>query len=402
MLTSRRTITRVKLMALLVAGLLFTAGLITIALSTDYISDLFVERSSAGHGATTAAPRGASAASRRRSASLPRTRSGIGAHEFGERYHPEEVHNVYLSMLLNAGWLGGGIYWILVGLTRCWASATRSSATPTQPLFLIVYAAFVANAVEGIIIDTDHWRHFYLLVAMVWGLMSARTVAAAGASMRRGPRIAAPRRPGCVRRRPSPRRAGAARRASSAPWRTPEPAQRISRRWLSKERPGNDAVCQMRVVGRLGLHHAQPRAQRELRLCDAGQAAAVDELRLADDRRALGVDVDDAAGARGRGRQHAPVAADRHRPDVAGEIGAPRRLRLDDAQWLVDAGEADELGRLLRLALPLRAEPDRAARVRRDVADRELVQIAALAVLGDEVAGDAVDESERRASWCRR
>ena len=50
-------------------------------------------------------------------------------------------------------------------------------ATPTQPLFLIVYAAFMANAGEGIIIDSDHWRHFYLLAAMVWGLMSARTLA---------------------------------------------------------------------------------------------------------------------------------------------------------------------------------------------------------------------------------
>ncbi len=44
-------------------------------------------------------------------------------------------------------------------------------------LFLIVYAAFIANAMEGVIIDSDHWRHFYLLAAMVWGLMSARTVA---------------------------------------------------------------------------------------------------------------------------------------------------------------------------------------------------------------------------------
>jgi hypothetical protein len=41
----------------------------------------------------------------------------------------------------------------------------------------IVYAAFIANAMEGVIIDSDHWRHFYLLAAMVWGLMSAHTVA---------------------------------------------------------------------------------------------------------------------------------------------------------------------------------------------------------------------------------
>ncbi len=33
---------------------------------------------------------------------------GIGAQEFVARHHPEEAHNVYLTMLLSAGWLGGG------------------------------------------------------------------------------------------------------------------------------------------------------------------------------------------------------------------------------------------------------------------------------------------------------
>jgi hypothetical protein len=28
---------------------------------------------------------------------------------------------------------------------------------------------------EGIIIDLDHWRHFYLLMALVWGLMLSGT-----------------------------------------------------------------------------------------------------------------------------------------------------------------------------------------------------------------------------------
>ncbi len=35
----------------------------------------------------------------------------------------------------------------------------------------MAYACFVANALEGAIIDLDHWRHFYLLLALVWGMM---------------------------------------------------------------------------------------------------------------------------------------------------------------------------------------------------------------------------------------
>jgi hypothetical protein len=28
-------------------------------------------------------------------------------------------------------------------------------------------------AVEGLVIDTDHFRHFYLLIGLLWGLMAA-------------------------------------------------------------------------------------------------------------------------------------------------------------------------------------------------------------------------------------
>jgi O-antigen ligase len=176
MLTTRKSITRVKLMALLAGGMLFAAGLVAVALSTDYISDLLLQRSTLEMEYDSGSE-GRFGGQQKAIGLITENPLGIGALEFGERYHPEEVHNVYLSMVLNAGWLGGGIYWIIVGLTAVLGFRHALKRTPTQPLFLIVYAAFMANAMEGIIIDSDHWRHFYLLAAMVWGLMSARTVA---------------------------------------------------------------------------------------------------------------------------------------------------------------------------------------------------------------------------------
>jgi len=121
------------------------------------------------------------------------------------------VHNVYLSVVLNAGWLRGGVYWILVGLTAVLGFRHSLKSTPTQPLFLIVYAAFIANAMEGFIIDSDHWRHFYLLAAMVWGLMSVRT--SSQRPRQRGIRRGHAVPPNCVERLPSRRGADAARRA---------------------------------------------------------------------------------------------------------------------------------------------------------------------------------------------
>ncbi len=95
---------------------------------------------------------------------------GIGAGQFTALHHHEEVHNVYLSMFLNAGWLGGLTYTLMVGLTLVIGAKHLREANAARPLFLIPYSAFVATAFEGIIIDSDHWRSFYVLMAMVWGI----------------------------------------------------------------------------------------------------------------------------------------------------------------------------------------------------------------------------------------
>ena len=45
--------------------------------------------------------------------------------------------------------------------------------TPWQPYLIAAVAAFVGEVAEGFVIDTDHWRHFFLLLGMIWGLASA-------------------------------------------------------------------------------------------------------------------------------------------------------------------------------------------------------------------------------------
>jgi O-antigen ligase len=96
---------------------------------------------------------------------------GIGAQQFAPQHHMEEPHNVYLAMFLNAGWIGGLIFAIMVALTCLYGLRHAFKRTTTQPLFLVAYACFVAHAIEGFVIDLDHWRHFHLLMALVWGMM---------------------------------------------------------------------------------------------------------------------------------------------------------------------------------------------------------------------------------------
>jgi O-antigen ligase len=153
---------------------------------------------------------------------------GIGAGTFTEVYHHEDVHNVYLSMFLNAGWLGGLLFILMCGLTTLYGLRHAFKRTASQALFLIAFAAFVGNVVEGFVIDIDHWRHFYLEMALVWGLMLGdRRVATLQAAPRRPARIKkpvmiiparrAPRIVGRARVRLTPLAAPAQRRATLRP-----------------------------------------------------------------------------------------------------------------------------------------------------------------------------------------
>jgi len=101
---------------------------------------------------------------------------GIGAQQFAPYFHHEEPHNTYLALFLNAGWLGGAMFLAIIA-TTLWHGLRHAVRCPRQqPIFLAVYAAFVGHAVEAAVIDIDHWRHFYLLLALVWGLLAgART-----------------------------------------------------------------------------------------------------------------------------------------------------------------------------------------------------------------------------------
>lgn len=99
---------------------------------------------------------------------------GIGTHTFRTVYHHEEPHNVYLSMFLNAGWTGGLLYIAMVGVTLF--AGLRAALRPgaLQGPLIIAAAAFAGIAFEGAVIDSDHWRHFFLLLGCVWGLADAR------------------------------------------------------------------------------------------------------------------------------------------------------------------------------------------------------------------------------------
>ncbi|WP_419912691.1 O-antigen ligase family protein [Hoeflea sp.] len=95
---------------------------------------------------------------------------GIGPLEFGKMFG-EDTHNIWLKALLDYGWLGFVSYltltlWTLVAGFRC-----LLRDRPWQPYFLCAYVVYFGHILISTFIDTDHWRHFYILLGILWGCM---------------------------------------------------------------------------------------------------------------------------------------------------------------------------------------------------------------------------------------
>src|SRR3984885_12063482 len=97
---------------------------------------------------------------------------GIGSFKFADVFGLQQ-HNVYLQGFLVYGWLGGAAYLTLVLLTLLLGLRCVMMPTPWGTYLISSFAAYVGALGDGSIIDSDHWRHFFLLVGMIWGLSVA-------------------------------------------------------------------------------------------------------------------------------------------------------------------------------------------------------------------------------------
>lgn len=93
---------------------------------------------------------------------------GIGPSQWAMINHLD-THNVYIHLLVAGGFLAGLSFIGVVILTikRGWGAAKHSGSA--QGLLIVAFSALVAHFAEAFIIDIDNWRHFYLLMGMVWG-----------------------------------------------------------------------------------------------------------------------------------------------------------------------------------------------------------------------------------------
>jgi hypothetical protein len=171
MLTAPTPRARMRLTLFALAGVFVMALGVVALLSVDSVRDMFLQRAQAvqsydvGQGGRFQLQENALS-------SLLDYPLGMGPHEFARIFGLQQ-HNVYLQGFVVYGWIGGLSYILLILTTLLVGLRAALVRTPWQNVLIVSLAVFAGLAGEGAIIDTDHWRHFFLLLGLVWGLAAA-------------------------------------------------------------------------------------------------------------------------------------------------------------------------------------------------------------------------------------
>jgi hypothetical protein len=169
--TSRSGAERVRILLIACVGAALLAGLIVLLLSLDSVAALFAQRAALEQGYDVGQfgrfGRHVLGASLALDHPL-----GLGPLQFHNMF-VEDPHNAFLNAFMSGGWLSGLAYLALMLLTLAFGLRYAFVAAPWQGAYLAVYCAFAGIFAESLIIDSEHWRHLYLLTGAQWGLMLA-------------------------------------------------------------------------------------------------------------------------------------------------------------------------------------------------------------------------------------
>jgi hypothetical protein len=187
-LTARTNAARVRIVIISMLGLGLFAMLLLVALQFEAVRETFELRASLNQDYDV----GETGRFGNQLRSIPfmlELPHGFGPTMFREHF-PEDPHNTYLNAFSSYGWLGGVSYLALVACTMVVGWRLAFMRTPWQREAIAIWSCFFFLMLQGIQIDTDHWRHFYLQLGLTWGLMLASLRHRAALRASRGPTAA--------------------------------------------------------------------------------------------------------------------------------------------------------------------------------------------------------------------
>jgi hypothetical protein len=170
-LTSRSQAKRSRIIVMAAVAVIIGAALVAVLLSFDSVAQMFKQRASfdQSYDEGRFGRFGRHILGAEMALDLP---FGIGPLQF-IRYFPEDTHNSYLNAFMSGGWISGVCYPALVFVTSLLGFRYIFVRVPWQRTYLAIFAAFLGTAGEGFIIDTDHWRHFWMMLGAMWGMFAA-------------------------------------------------------------------------------------------------------------------------------------------------------------------------------------------------------------------------------------
>ncbi len=170
-LTSRSRAERSRIVTITVVAVLAAALLLAVLLSFDSVAEMFRQRASfdQSYDEGRFGRFGRHILGAAMALDLP---FGIGPLQF-HHYFPEDTHNSYLNAFMSGGWLSGICYPALIFTTVILGFRHLFVRVPWQRSYLAIFSAFLGTVGESFVIDTDHWRHFWMMLGAMWGMIAA-------------------------------------------------------------------------------------------------------------------------------------------------------------------------------------------------------------------------------------
>jgi hypothetical protein len=97
---------------------------------------------------------------------------GFGPMMFRQHFGADP-HSVYINAFSAYGWAGGFSYILLIISTMIAGFRAVFARTPWQHYAIAIFCGLFTTILQGVQIDTDHWRHFYWSLGITWGFFAA-------------------------------------------------------------------------------------------------------------------------------------------------------------------------------------------------------------------------------------
>jgi O-antigen ligase len=176
-LAARSSRARLKLIVAGFALLALAVGIVSIAVSSQDFAHQFADRARVFQEYDVATT-GRFAAQARALQSATTNPLGIGPGRTATEFQLEP-HNLYLHVITEGGWIAGLAFLSLLGVTLAKSLPLVRHTWAFQAEAQLVVAALAGLLLQSFFIDSTHWRHFYLLLGVVWALVVVHSSVAA-------------------------------------------------------------------------------------------------------------------------------------------------------------------------------------------------------------------------------